>query len=122
MALSNDDIQQLIAILQKGLSNNEPQQESPEPKARKTKKKSDALIKEKPQRVNRFDSMPERRLHKEDVLIDQKLIKSPPTPRRDAFVPLNIVCRVCGRTEQVDPAMIEAPDRYKCNKCSIAAG
>lgn len=125
MGLNNDDIKQLIAILQRGLSN-ETAEETPVVKSKASKKTKKANkesgTRSKPQRVNRFDTMKEKELHKEDVLIDQKLIKSPPTPRRDKFEPLKIRCRVCGQTEDVDPSMIESPDRFKCNKCAISAG
>ena len=122
MGLDNDDIKQLIAILQRGLTDNTVESDSPTKKAKKTKKIKTSEVNSKPKRINKFDSMPESKLHKEDVLIDQKLIKSPPTPRRDTFVPIKINCRVCGRTDEVDPAIIEASDRYKCNKCALAAG
>lgn len=124
MALDNDDIKQLIAILQKGLTNDTPEDTTDKPvrKKTRTKSKQKTVKADKPIRVNMFDKMPESRMHKEDVQIDKKLIKSPPTPRRDAFKPLKIACRVCGKTEAVDPSIIESVDRYKCNKCAISAG
>lgn len=123
MGLDNDDIKQLIAILQRGLTNgdNEPVENITKKKQPKTRKETQKKI-DQPKRQNKFDMMPERAMHKDDVLIDQKLIKSPPTPRREAFIPLKMVCRVCGKTEHVDPSMIESPDRFKCNKCAISAG
>jgi hypothetical protein len=120
MGLDNDDIKQLIAILQRGLSE-DTKEEAPK-KSKTTKKVKTASNNQKPVRPNRFDTMPEKQLHKDDILIDQKLIKNPPTPRREAFVPLQMVCRVCGKTEAVNPSMIESADRFKCNKCAISAG
>jgi hypothetical protein len=126
MGLNNDDIKQLIAILQRGLTQDvETIEEDIEviEKPKKTRKKKERIAKvSKSKRINRFDQMPESRMHKEDVAIDRKLQKSPPTPRRDEFKPLKIPCRVCGKTESVDPSMIESADRYKCNKCAISAG
>lgn len=123
MGLDNDDIKQLIAILQRGLTNGdtEPVENITKKKQSKTRKKTQKKT-DQPKRQNKFDMMPERAMHKDDVLIDQKLIKSPPTPRREAFIPLKMVCRVCGKTEDVDPSMIESPDRFKCNRCAISAG
>lgn len=123
MGLNNEDIKQLIAILQRGLTDSDPEStETISPKKHKKTSKQTKNKQENPKRQNKFDTMPERAMHKDDILIDQKLIKSPPTPRREAFVPLKMVCRVCGKTEDVDPSMIESPDRFKCNKCAISAG
>lgn len=122
MGLNNDDIKQLIAILQRGLSDGTTE-EAPVVKTKTPKKtKKESGTRSKQQRVNYFDSMKEKELHKEDILIDKKLIKNPPTPRRDKFEPLKIRCRVCGQTEAVDPSMIDTADRFKCNKCAITAG
>lgn len=127
MGLDNEDIKQLIAILQRGLTDDSHQEDSPAPKKTKSVKQTVKKTKKektqtKTSRVNIFDNMPESRMHKEDVQIDKKLNRVGPTPRRDAFRPLNVVCRVCGQTETVDPSIIESTDRYKCNKCSISAG
>lgn len=122
MGLNNDDIKQLIAILQRGLIDEAGESEPEKPTKRTRVTKPKEAKKDKPRRVNMFDQMPEYKMHKEDVEIDRKLIKSPPTPRRDEFKPLKIACRVCGKTEAVDPSMIESVDRYKCNKCAISAG
>lgn len=123
MGLNNDDIKQLIAILQRGLTQDEtdPDHVTTEKKT-KARKKSAETKPKKPVRINMFDQMAESRMHKEDVAIDKKLNKSPPTPRRDEFKPLKLVCRVCGKTDAVDPSIIESADRYKCNKCAISAG
>jgi hypothetical protein len=71
---------------------------------------------------NKFDSMSERNLHKEDSLIDQKLSKFPPTERTRQFEYVQVQCRCCGKKEMANPGLLIELDRYKCNKCSISAG
>lgn len=129
-----EDIKQLISLLQKLLPNEEETEKNKakKNKPRKTKRKVDEFnnphIKTKsPKRVvdfeNKFLDMPERNLHKEDIEVDKKLAKHPPTPRNRNFVPVQVFCRVCGKQEKVNPAIIpESKDRYKCNKCSSSAG
>lgn len=118
MGLDNDDIKQLIAILQRGLENDnsddiEEIQTKPKKKtSKKTTKKS----------KNLFDSMSESRMHKEDIEIDKKLRVSPPTERSRSYKPVEVRCRVCGKTEVIDPSLVESIERYKCNKCSSSAG
>lgn len=73
--------------------------------------------------TNKFLDMPEMNMHKEDVEVDKKLRTQPPVPRARQFSMVKIVCRVCGKQEEVSPSLIvESPSRYKCNKCSAAAG
>lgn len=115
MGLDKDDIKQLIAILQKGLGDDEEDSDiSTTPKNKKTKSKN--------KRKNLFETMPELRMHKDDVEIDRKLKKFPPTQRSRSYVPVKVKCRVCGKEESVNPSLIESIDRYKCNKCSTSAG
>ncbi|NBU33447.1 hypothetical protein EB118_21380 [bacterium] len=125
MALNNDDIKALIAILQKGLEHSETEEEpdnTPVVKKTKSGKKSRSSSSGK-KNINKFDNMPEINMHKEDIAIDKKLTRSlSPTPRREAFKPIEVSCRVCHRTDMVDPSIIESIDRYKCNKCAISAG
>ena len=71
---------------------------------------------------NKFDAMPEARMHKEDTSIDKKLIVSPPTQRSRTYQPVKARCRVCGRVESVNPSLVDSADRYKCNRCSASAG
>jgi len=126
MALDKDDIKQLIAILQKGLidsdssddTDNEDEIEEPvKPKRGSVNKKQT-----KKKNKNLFEQMAENRMHKDDVLIDQKLRKVPPTERARDFKPLVVRCRVCGREEKINPMLVESIERYKCNKCSTSAG
>lgn len=127
-----EQIKQLIQMLQQLLPQENNITEAKPKKQKAKKRKVDEFdnpnIKTKsPKRVhsnvNKFLEMPERNLHKEDSIIDKKLSKNPPTPRNRQFIPLDVVCRVCGKREQVNPAIIpESADRYKCNKCSSTAG
>jgi|694.fasta_scaffold90203_3 hypothetical protein len=131
MSLNNDDIRQLITILQRGLTDaNHPENveladtETPKTKKRKganpQKKKSS---KDGVSSYNKFDAMPEHNMHKDDSKIDQLLIKYPPTQRSRDFEYINVICRVCGRKESVNPVLVhEAPNRYKCNKCAKVPG
>lgn len=74
-------------------------------------------------RPNKFNDMPEKNMHKEDVEIDQKLKVQPPVPRARPFRMAKVVCRVCGRNDEVNPSLlVEGPTRYKCNQCSASAG
>ena len=75
------------------------------------------------QTENKFDSMMEAHLHKEDIEIDKKLKKYDPTPRTRNFDPAKVVCRVCGKKEEINPALLsDTVDRYKCNNCARSAG
>jgi hypothetical protein len=122
MALNNDDIKQLIAILQKGLVDEPATEDKPiKPTTQQTKKSKPKD--KKPQRENIFEDMPEMQMFKSDVSIDEKLRKFPPTPRTRAFKPVKVVCRVCGKKESISPSLFqESTDRYKCNKCSTVPG
>lgn len=71
---------------------------------------------------NKFDAMPESKMHKDDTAIDKKLIVSPPTQRNRSYQAVSARCRVCGKVESVSPSLVESPDRYKCNRCSASAG
>lgn len=117
MGLDKDDIKQLIAILQRGLVDTDDTDTNDIPKVtngRTSKKKK--LSK------NKFESMKEKNMHKEDSLIDQKLCVNAPTERSRSYNPIKVQCRVCGKKEQVAPNLVESAERYKCNKCSISAG
>lgn len=118
MGLNQDDIKALISILQKGLENDDEPQVATKPKkprAKRTKKKVE-------NRENKFLSMKEKDMHKKDVLIDKKLNVSPPTERSRQFNPVKVQCVVCGKKETVSPTLMKDRSRYKCNKCSAAAG
>ena len=126
--LDPQQIQQMILMLQSML----PKQEEQDSKKTATEK-----LKQKPKRrqetnnknetltvrENKFDSMLEARMHKEDIAIDKKLSIMPPVPRARPFELVDAICRVCGKRERVNPVLIsDTLDRYKCNKCATGAG
>lgn len=127
MALNNEDIKQLIAILQKGLENNDQLEDPPttKNKPKKQKRTSQHKISKKKESShnNSFLDMPEFSMHKEDSKIDKLLCKQPPVIRSRSYRTITASCRVCGRKEEVNPALItEGAARYKCNKCSTSEG
>lgn len=134
MSLNNDDIKLLISILQKALVTDEQESDTSveQPKAANAKKQaSKPIAKTKKKKVansssdhyNKFESMPERNMHKEDSQIDKMLTKYAPTERSREFSLATVTCRVCGRTETINPNLIyDAGSRYKCNKCAKNPG
>lgn len=126
-----EQIKMLISMLQGLLPKEEPETTKKSKKAKTKTRKVDEFdnpnIKTKSTRIpsgrqNKFLSMPERNMHKADVEIDKKLSKQPPSPRTRTFEPVEVRCRACGKTEEVNPAILDSVDRYKCNKCSTMAG
>jgi hypothetical protein len=124
--LNPQQIQQMILMLQAMLpkqDNTESEQNDikPKKKAPRTNNKSKASTSKSSN--NKFDEMMEKRMHKEDIEIDKKLIVQPPVPRSRPFNLVSVTCRVCGKKENVNPVLItDSLDRYKCNRCSGAAG
>jgi len=118
MGLSEDDIRQLIAILSKGLSDEQPAQ-----KTRKTRKTTNNTKTTKtPAKKNQFEKMPEFSMCKEDLEFDKKIRKPAPSIRNRPFDFITVQCRVCGKQEKVAPSLVESIYRYKCNKCATGAG
>lgn len=121
MALEKEDIMALIAILQKGLTDDEPElqyedEEPVKPKAKRSAKKTES-------KPNRFDAMSERDMHKSDTKVDKLLWgDNKPSARRQDSGLVDARCRVCGKTEKVNGALAEVGDRYKCNKCATTSG
>jgi hypothetical protein len=114
--LTPDQIKQMIQML----SNMLPQDDAEEHENSVIKSKS---INTKKKRVNKFDSMAEKNMHKADSEIDKKLSVQPLVPRNRSYVPVDVTCRVCGKKDQVNPGLIsDSVERYKCNKCSSMAG
>lgn len=74
--------------------------------------------------TNKFLDMPEKDMHKEDTSVDKKLCTSPPVARGRAYTPVKVTCRVCGKTELVNPSIVYdlRENRYKCNTCSTSSG
>lgn len=82
-------------------------------KVRQNKKKS----------VNKFLNMPEANMHKDDIEIDKKLQKFPPTARNRPSSLVSVTCRVCGKSEEIPTVLAsESRGRYKCNQCSTNPG
>lgn len=117
--LDNDDIKQLIAILQKGLSDDEDIKPIKTKTTRRSTNKTKPI---KPKIKNKFDTMPESKMHKEDIEFDSKVKKPAPSARLREFEPIKVKCRVCGKNEKVVADLIESIERYKCNKCATGAG
>lgn len=124
MALDKDDIKQLIAILQRGLVDDSSEESlSEETDSIPKSSGGTAPKKSRPKKTkNKFDTMTEAKMHKDDVEIDRKLRKLPPTQRSRNYKPLKVRCRVCNKEELTNPALVESHERYKCNKCSTSAG
>lgn len=136
MNVEPEKIRALISILQSMLEPSENAEElddEPTPvktkvktkvKASASKKRGSANTKKtQPKFINKFDSMPEKNLHKDDVAIDKKLCNKPPVPRNRSFEFVDATCRICHKTESINPAILtDSLDRYKCNKCSTSPG
>jgi lysyl-tRNA synthetase class I len=124
--LTPEQITQMIAMLQSML----PQQKEPVSSGDHELETIDTSpIKTKTNRrmpgnfANKFDSMMEAQLHKADTAIDKALSVYGPTPRSRKFEPVSVKCRVCGRTEEINPNLLsEAQERYKCNGCARSPG
>lgn len=142
MEIDENDFKQLIGLLQQlvlktaepttsnnasssedNIEDNDQDEEFDTPKKRRGPVSNNSTPKKKKKKsVNKFLNMREASLHKDDTIIDKKLSKLPPTQRTRSFEYVNIKCRVCGKEEKVIPALAEARDRYKCNKCSTSPG
>jgi ribosomal protein S27E len=75
-----------------------------------------------PIKDNKFTDMPEAKMHQEDVAIDKKLAKYPPTMRNRPVNFVEVKCRVCGKSEMVSENVVDSTDRYKCNNCATSPG
>lgn len=129
MGLNNDDIKQLIAILQRGLVDDESSNTTPETKTSSTVKRTKNapsakknVPSTKKKYINKFSKMAEFNMCKEDVEIDRKIRKPPPSERKPPFNFIKVQCRVCGKKDKVAPSLVESIERYKCNKCATGAG
>lgn len=118
-----DQIKQLISLLQQFLpeSQTEPSEDNEEFSSVMRTKGQKA--KSKNSHKNKFLDMREKDMHKEDSKIDKLLCKSGPVSRSRDFSLVKVTCRVCGKTEEINPVLLfDAPNRYKCNNCSTSAG
>lgn len=85
-------------------------------------KKTSSSKKNRSHSNNKFDSMPEKNMFREDVEIDRKLSVVEPCPRTRSFRTIEVSCRVCGQTDKLNPVLVNEPTRYKCNNCSKSGG
>ncbi|NBX98676.1 hypothetical protein EB118_19265 [bacterium] len=119
-----EDLKKIIAILQAVVSlkdsDNEPETNDTKKSNIKTKSRQRPPIERTGH--NQFLDMPEQNMHKEDTAFQKKVSKHPPVPRSRPFTPISVRCRICGEVEEVNPTLVESPDRYKCNSCSGSAG
>jgi hypothetical protein len=136
MEIDPNDFKQLIGLLQKLVENNNTKTQNNESNEinqeeeiaeevspiKTSKRKLSPSKNKKGEFVNKFLSMRESSMHKSDAEIDKKLSKYPPTQRSREFKLVDVRCRVCGKTEQVPPGLVESINRYKCNKCSTSPG
>lgn len=123
MEVDKEDIKTLISILQKLVSDTSSESK---PKAKSSKTRTTNKKKPSPppknSRENKFESMSELTMFKEDSIIDKQLQKGrSPTPRNRKSPTTPAICRVCGKKDNMVSGLVET-DRYKCNKCSTTAG
>lgn len=126
------DIKKLIALLQvlADFNDDEPEEEIISPKPKKSTKAKEFVQSKVPGRkdkkeqefLNKFLDMPEKNMHKDDADVDKKLNVHPPVARARDFDPIQVVCRVCNKTEMVAPSLVESVSRYKCNNCAKNPG
>ena len=129
-----NEIKKLIALLQSVVDMSTPDQEHKESSGTQDNTSSNSGLKTKSRKFsnntsnknkifeNKFLDMPEKAMHKEDIEFDKKVSKHAPVPRNRSFEPINVVCRVCGKDEKVNPGIVDSVQRYKCNACSGQAG
>lgn len=121
-----EKIKDMIAMLQALL----PQTEDSKPIAKRknpkaAKSTSTKAKQSQPSTIdssNKFLAMQEMYMFKGDAAIDKKLSKNPPIPRTRQFSSVTVKCRVCGRSEEVNPGLVYDSSRYKCNNCSSSQG
>jgi hypothetical protein len=121
--LSPDQILQMISMLQKMLPKENTTKEHEEEIISQAAEEKPLHKKSRPKFVNKFDQMQESKLHKEDTAVDKLLSVYSPTPRHRDFDPVEVKCRVCGKSEKINPNILyDSPSRYKCNNCSRSPG
>lgn len=117
-------LQGLLDIAQQNNQSNEIQEETKEEPVLNSKIKTKGSRKiSKEKTLNKFEKMSEYRMHKDDVQIDKTLAKHPPVSRMREFEMVDVVCRICGKKETINPSILyDSKSRYKCNNCSTQAG
>ena len=114
-------IEQIYKLLMTLVDEETDTEQKIEPKPTQNKKTSPTR-KSKTQSNNKFDSMPEKNMFREDIEIDRKLSVVEPCPRTRSFHTIEVSCRVCGKKDKLNPALVNEPTRYKCNNCSKSGG
>jgi hypothetical protein len=129
MEIDKDDLNNLVTLLNKlvekiGESDKKPAEEQKIIKKKQSKKRTPSLKtkKQKENFYNKFCDMAESKMHKSDTEIDKKLNRFPPSERTRKYMPINVVCRVCGTRDEINPALVDSIERYKCNKCARTPG
>ena len=118
-----EQLKNLINLLQQMLPAEETQEEDQPDEEFTAPLRTKGSKRKMTKSTNKFLSMSEKDMHKDDIAIDKKLAKFPPVSRARDFDMIDVVCRVCGRKETISPSLLfDAQDRYKCNNCSTAAG
>ena len=84
--------------------------------------KKDTIARSQNKTTNKFESMPERNMFKEDTKIDKKLRVVDPCPRTRSLNTIEVSCRVCGKKDRINPVLVHEPTRYKCNGCAKSGG
>jgi hypothetical protein len=117
-------IEQIYKLLMTLVDEEDNQEQIPQKTESKStrNKKTSPTRKSKTQSNNKFDSMPEKNMFREDVEIDRKLSVVEPCPRTRSFHTIEVSCRVCGKKDKLNPALVNEPTRYKCNNCSKSGG
>jgi len=130
MSNKKETVEQIYKLLMALVDDEEGQTiEEEKPKKKSTRKTTPVKNKRvanskktKTVSTNKFDSMPERNMFKEDTAIDKKLRVLDPCPRTRSFNTIEVACRVCGKKENLNPVLVNEPTRYKCNGCSRSGG
>lgn len=128
-----EQIKQIISLLSNlldaaGVENNNDTSSttSPKPKRQKQTKSFGKQNKSRGKHIekeNKFLSMPEANMYKEDPDLAKKLYKQPPVARGRKLQIIEARCRVCGKQEKVQASLIYGGiERFKCNKCSATPG
>ena len=133
MSNKKETIEQIVDLL-RSLVDEEDAQEKPKPATKKkttkkkttkkktTRRKSSTTKTDNKESTNKFLSMPEMHMFKDDTLIDKKLQVSDPCPRTRSFNTISVTCRMCGKREEVNPVLVSEKTRYKCNVCASSGG
>lgn len=128
MSNKKETIEQIVDLL-RSLVDEEDTQQKPKPATKKkttkkktTRRKSSTAKTDNKESTNKFLSMPEMHMFKDDTLIDKKLQVSDPCPRTRSFDTISVTCRMCGKREEVNPVLVSEKTRYKCNVCASSGG